>query len=67
MSSSTMTPCCLVLADGSVFPGKSFGAQVHTEGEVGKPNIQLYKIYIYYYNIINLLCINVNKCIKKHA
>lgn len=28
------TPCCLVLADGSIFPGKSFGAKVPAEGEV---------------------------------
>ncbi|XP_047528127.1 CAD protein isoform X2 [Vanessa atalanta] len=27
-------PCCLVLADGSVFQGRSFGAQVPVEGEV---------------------------------
>lgn len=33
-------PCSLVLADGSVFQGRSFGAQVPVEGEVGK--------YIYY-------------------
>lgn len=28
-------PCCLVLADGTVYPGRSFGAQVPVEGEVG--------------------------------
>ncbi|CAG4909774.1 unnamed protein product [Colias eurytheme] len=27
-------PCCLVLADGSIFQGRSFGAQVPVEGEV---------------------------------
>lgn len=29
-------PCSLILADGSVFEGKSFGAQVPIEGEVGR-------------------------------
>lgn len=28
-------PCSLILADGSVFQGRSFGAQVPMEGEVG--------------------------------
>ncbi|GBP10933.1 CAD protein [Eumeta japonica] len=27
-------PCCLVLADGSVFPGRSFGARLPADGEV---------------------------------
>lgn len=31
-------PCSLVLADGSVFQGRSFGAQVPVDGEVGKYN-----------------------------
>jgi carbamoylphosphate synthase small subunit len=29
-------PCSLVLADGSVFVGRSFGAQVPADGEVGE-------------------------------
>ncbi|XP_038215303.1 CAD protein [Zerene cesonia] len=32
-------PCCLVLSDGSIFQGRSFGAQVPVEGEVGAPRI----------------------------
>lgn len=28
-------PCSLVLEDGSIFQGRSFGAQAPVEGEVG--------------------------------
>lgn len=28
--------CCLVLEDGTILHGRSFGAQVPVEGEVGK-------------------------------
>lgn len=36
LTSEVGPPCSLVLADGSVFSGRSFGAPVPVEGEVGK-------------------------------
>lgn len=36
LSSAVGPPCSLVLADGTILQGRSFGAAVPVEGEVGE-------------------------------
>lgn len=32
------TPCYLILEDGTILEGQSFGAKIEVDGEVGKVN-----------------------------
>jgi carbamoylphosphate synthase small subunit len=41
MKSEDKQTCFLLLEDGTVLPGESFGARNHIDGEVGKQHVVL--------------------------
>ena len=59
LTAAEQQPCSLVLEDGTILPGMSFGAPVPTQGEVGKYQTSFGHLLLIVSNLVRRLVVKL--------